>query len=83
MGKLLIRKIIICIGLLFILLSVVGGISIIIFSFKFAKGAWLVWWKYALAMIGFGIACLLLAVIGIFMIYISVDANNEVDNNDD
>ena len=54
----------------------------IIFSFKFAKGAWLVCWKDALAMIGFGIACLLLAVIGIFMIYISVDANNEVNNND-
>lgn len=75
--KLLIRKIIICAGLLFILISIIGGISIIVFSFKFASGVWLVWWKYMLAMLGLGIACMLLTITGILMIYIAVDTNKE------
>lgn len=75
-SKILIRKILIIFGLLLILVSIAIGVSIVIFSFKFMNGCWLNWWQYILAMIGLGLAGAIIAVIGIFMIYISIDEQN-------
>lgn len=74
--KLLIRKILIIAGLLFIALAIAIGVCIIIFSFKFMGGIWLTWWQYMLAMLGLGIAAMIIAVLGIFVIYLSIDNNN-------
>jgi hypothetical protein len=73
--RMVIRKILIIFGLLFILISIAIGVSIVIFSFKFMGGSWLPVWKYILSMIGLAIAGLIIAIIGILIIYLSVDTS--------
>ena len=73
--RMVIRKILIIFGLLFILISIAIGVSIVIFSFKFMAGSWLPLWKYILAILGLAVAGLIIAVIGILIIYLSVDTS--------
>ena len=71
--KLIIRKIMIIFGLILLAISIAIGVSIIIFSFKFMKNLGLLWWQYMLAVIGLAIAGFIVGVLGILLIYISVD----------
>lgn len=75
----IIRKILIIIGLILLAITVIGGLCIIYFTFKFSNGNWLPWWQYMLAMLGYAIALLIIAVIGVFIIYLAIDTN-EVKN---
>lgn len=75
-GRLLIRKILIIAGLIMIGISITIGICIIIFSFKFMAGSWLTVGKYILAMIGLALAGAIIAIIGVLMIYLSIDTND-------
>ena len=77
--KNIIKRILIIIGFLFILISIIGGLSIIVFSFKFVTGVWVInLLEYIFAMIGLSIACMIIAIIGIIFIYIGID--DEVKN---
>ena len=78
-GRMMIRKILIIAGLIMLLTSVIGGITIIGFSFKFAAGGWLSWWQFALAMIGYAIALAIIAIIGSLNIYLAIDTNGDND----
>ena len=71
--KMIVRKFLIIAGLLMILSAVIAGILIIVFSFKFAGGQWISWWKYVLAMIGLGLGAMIEALTGIFTIYLAID----------
>ncbi len=71
--KMIVRKFLIIAGLLMILSAVIAGILIIVFSFKFAGGQWILWWKYVLAMIGLGLGAMIVALTGIFTIYLAID----------
>jgi hypothetical protein len=75
-GRLLIRKILIIVGLIMLTISIAIGVCIIIFSFKFMAGTWLTLGKYILAMIGLGLAGAIIAIIGIFIIYLSIDTSD-------
>lgn len=75
-GRLLIRKILIIAGLIMIGISITIGICIIVFSFKFMAGSWLTVGKYILAMIGLALAGAIIAIIGVLMIYLSIDTND-------
>ena len=75
-GRLLIRKILIITGLIMIGISITIGICIIVFSFKFMAGSWLTVGKYILAMIGLALAGAIIAIIGVLMIYLSIDTND-------
>lgn len=75
-GRLLIRKILIIVGLIMLTISITIGVCIIIFSFKFMAGTWLTLGKYILAMIGLALAGAIIAIIGIFIIYLSIDTSD-------
>ena len=75
-GRILIRKILIIAGLIMIGISVTIGICIIVFSFKFMAGSWLTVGKYILSMIGLALAGAIIACLGIFIIYLSIDTND-------
>lgn len=75
-GRLLIRKILIIAGLIMIGISITIGICIIVFSFKFMAGSWLTLGKYIFAMIGLAFAGAIIAIIGVLMIYLSIDTND-------
>lgn len=74
-GRWIIRKFLIIIGLILLAITVIGGLCIIYFAFKFSAGNWLPWWQYMLAMLGYAIALAVVALIGIFIIYLAIDTN--------
>jgi len=72
--NLLIRRILAVFGLLLILTTIAGGVSIVIFSHKFIIGNInMTLLQYIFAMIGYGIAQLLVGILGLILIYVSVD----------
>lgn len=76
----MIRKFLIILGFLFLIIAIAGGVYIVILSFKFAGGAWLVWWKYALVMLGLAVASAIIAIIGIFIIYLATNTREGLEN---
>lgn len=75
-ARLLIRKILIIMGLILLAISICIGITIIIFSFKFMNGSWLTLGKYILAMLGLGFGGLFIGILGVFVIYLSIDTDD-------
>ena len=75
-GRLMIRKILIIMGLILIGIAIAIGISIIIFSFKYINGIWLSFGKYLISMIVLALSGAIVGVLGIFIIYLSIDTND-------
>jgi hypothetical protein len=74
------KRIIAILGLILILCSIVCGICIVIFSFKFMGGKWLGLGKYILAVLSLGFGGMLIGVTGINTIKLLIyneDKENE------
>lgn len=77
-----IKTLLIIFGLILIILSIVSGILIIFFSYKFMSGAWLSFSKYILSAIALAIFGFLMALIGYIIIYVTTWEDKQVDDNE-
>ena len=75
-----IKALLIIFGLILIILSIVSGILIIIFSYKFMSGAWLSFSKYILSAIALAIFGFLMALVGYIIIYVTTWEDKQVDD---
>lgn len=67
----LVQKIVIIIGLLLMACSIMSGICIVIFSFKFLGGGWMTFGRYLLTVLGLGLGGMFIGFLGITTIHTS------------
>ena len=77
-----IKALLIIFGLILIILSVVSGVFIIIFSYKFMSGTWITFSKYILSAIALAVSGFLMALVGYIIIYVTTWEDKQVDDNE-
>ena len=72
-----IKNLLTILGFILILISIIIGISIIVFSYKYMAGNWLTFGKYVISMIALGIGGFFIAFVGILIIHIAIFDEND------
>jgi hypothetical protein len=74
-----IKALLVILGLILIILSIVSGIFIIIFSYKYMSGTWITFSKYILSAIVLAVSGFLMALAGYMIIYVATWEDKQVD----